>query len=114
MASGNSFTELHYTFRLGISTISKIVEIVCHSIWEQLRRECIPLPTPESWKEIANKFQVRANYPHCLGAVDGKHIRMINPSGSMYFKYYKGYSSIVLMAAADSLPIHFCGYWRVW
>jgi len=35
------------------------------------------------------------------GAVDGKHIGIGNPSNSMYFNY-KGYSSIVLMAVADS------------
>lgn len=67
----------------------------------KIRRECIPLPTKESWEEIAKKFEIRANFPHCLGAVDGKHLRIVNPLGSMFFNY-KGYSSIVLMAVADS------------
>lgn len=55
------------------------------------------------WLEIANKFEVSANFPHCVSAVDGKHIRVIKPnkSGSMFLNY-KHYFSIVLMAVADS------------
>lgn len=68
-----------------------------------MREDCIPAPTPEMWKSIASGFETAANFPHCIGAVDGKHIRLICPinSGSMYFNY-KEYNSIVLMAVADS------------
>lgn len=67
-----------------------------------MREECIPTPTPELWESIAADFQITANFPHCLGAVDGKHIRLTCPfnSGSMYFNY-KNYFSVVLMAVAD-------------
>ncbi|CAH1986955.1 unnamed protein product [Acanthoscelides obtectus] len=101
LASGCTFTDLHYSYRLGISTISNIVKRVCECIWSVLQAECIPKPTKENWQIIASKFENRANFPHCIGSVDGKHIRIINPLGSMYFNY-KGYSSIVLMAVADS------------
>ncbi|KAL4153275.1 hypothetical protein QTP88_001108 [Uroleucon formosanum] len=52
---------------------------------------------------IALDFESNANFPHCIGAVDGKHIRIICPSGSgsMYYNY-KQYNSLVLMAIADS------------
>lgn len=63
--------------------------------------ECIPLPNKEKWESITKEFETRANFPHCLGAVDGKYIRIINPLGSMYYNY-KGYSSVVLMAVADA------------
>jgi len=68
-----------------------------------MREDCIPTPTKEIWELIASGFENRANFPNCLGAVDGKHIRLTCPlnSGSMYFNY-KGYNSIVLMAVADS------------
>jgi hypothetical protein len=57
----------------------------------------------EEWKEIAEEYNSRWNFPHCLRAVDGKHIRIIPPadSGSYYYNY-KGTHSIVLMAIANA------------
>lgn len=52
---------------------------------------------------LGTNFEKGANFPHCLGAVDGKHIRIINPLGLMlwWFDNYKGYASVVLIAVAD-------------
>ncbi|XP_072381040.1 uncharacterized protein [Diabrotica undecimpunctata] len=63
----------------------------------------MPIPTKDKWIEISNKMFTRSNFPHCLGAIDGKHIRMMCPknTGSEYFNYKKFYS-IVLLAIADS------------
>lgn len=61
------------------------------------------LPTTSTaWEEISNGFQSRANFPHSIGAVDGKHMRVkkSSNSGSMYF-YYKDYFSIILLAEVD-------------
>ncbi|CAH1974324.1 unnamed protein product [Acanthoscelides obtectus] len=101
LASGCTFTDLHLQYRLGISTISGIVKDVCSTIWCLMLGECIPPPTKDKWESISTEFETRANFPHCIGAVDGKHIRISNPLGSMYYNY-KGYSSVVLMAVADA------------
>lgn len=103
LASGCTFTDLHYNYRVGISTARKIVQEVCRAIWSIMREECIPTPTCDMWVSIASDFERTANFPHCLGAVDGKHIRLTRPfdSGSMYFNY-KDYFSVVLMAVVDS------------
>ncbi|KAB0801951.1 hypothetical protein PPYR_04137, partial [Photinus pyralis] len=103
LASGNTFTDLHYSYRLGISTISAIVELVCDAIWDILRPEVFPEPTREKWLEIASHFARYANFPNCIGAVDGKHIRIIKPinSGSTFFNYKKFYS-VVLLAICDA------------
>lgn len=52
---------------------------------------------------IASEYYEKTQFPHCIGAVDGKHIRCANPknSGSIFFNYKK-YFSIVLMAIVNS------------
>ena len=37
----------------------------------------------------AQEFERKANFPHCLGAVDGKHIQVMKPehSSSMFYNY---------------------------
>ncbi|CAI6344722.1 unnamed protein product [Macrosiphum euphorbiae] len=89
LASGCTFTDLHFSYRIGISTASKIVEEVCTAIWCLMREDFIPTPTKEIWELIASGFENRANFPNCIGDVDGKHIRLTCPlnSGSMYFNY---------------------------
>lgn len=103
LASGNTFMDLHYSYRLGVSTISKIVRDVCCSLWNMLKDEYLPTPTAGKWKEIADGFARNAQFPHCIGAIDGKHVRVQKfPGSGSRNLYYKHYFSIVLMAIADS------------
>lgn len=55
------------------------------------------------WQDIAAGFLQRTNFPNCVGAIDGKHIRIINPvgGGSMFYNY-KHFYSIVLLAVCDA------------
>lgn len=52
---------------------------------------------------MALGYENQWNYPHCIGALDGKHVTLRAPqhSGS-YFYNYKGTHSIVLLALVDS------------
>lgn len=52
----------------------------------------------EDWKKIADMFDQNWNFPHCIGALDGKHCVLQNPihGGSDYYNYKSDYS-IVLM-----------------
>lgn len=61
------------------------------------------LPTTEEWRKKENEFKTRANFPNCIGALDGKHIRIHNPhdSGSQFYNY-KHFFSIVLLALVDA------------
>jgi len=54
-----------------------------------MRPECIPKRTKEQWELTALEFEKTANFPHCLGAVNGKRIRVIKPehSGSIFYNY---------------------------
>ena len=53
--------------------------------------ERISRPIKGQLELTALDFERRVNFPHCLGAVDGKHIRVIKPeqSGSMFYNYKK-------------------------
>lgn len=60
-------------------------------------------PTREEWLRISKRFQDKWGFPHVLGAIDGKHIRITCPSnsGSLFYNY-KGYFSVVLLAIVDA------------
>lgn len=102
MGSGCDQIDLHLTYRIGHTTIGKILRKVCGAIWEILRAESFPEPTEEGWKNIAEGFQNYSQFPNCLGAIDGKHVRIRKPkmSGSLFYNY-KNYFSIVLLAIVD-------------
>lgn len=103
LGSGNSFRSLHFEFLLGRSSIARIIRDTCVVIWETLRKEFMKQPTTEDWLDIAQKYEIKANFPHCVGAIDGKHIRITKPRGSASeFFNYKKFFSIVLVAVADS------------
>jgi len=96
LASGCSFHDLHFSYRIGILTASKIVREVCLSIWSIMRPECIPKPTKEGWELTALEFERKANFSHCLGAVDGKRNRVMKPehSGSMSYRIQRFFSPL--------------------
>ena len=104
MASGESYMSLAYLFRVASNTISVLIPKVCDAIVENMMAEVIQLPTDaEGWKRVAHGFQSRWNFPHTLGAIDGKHIAIKKPAstGSLYHNY-KGFFSIVLLAVVDA------------
>lgn len=70
-----------------------------------------PELTKHFWMETATQFWEKTNFPHCLGALDGKHIRLIKPenSGSLFYNY-KNYFSILLVAVCDFLFIDVGAY----
>ncbi|CAH0731078.1 unnamed protein product, partial [Brenthis ino] len=67
LGSGNSITDLHFKFKRGKSTIAYIIQRVCRAIWTNLLRDNIPELTTESFQTIARGFDVKANFPQCIG-----------------------------------------------
>ncbi|XP_050516215.1 putative uncharacterized protein DDB_G0288537 [Diabrotica virgifera virgifera] len=77
---------------------------MCMVLWDTLHPLYLKsLSTKQDWLHIVNGFKTRWNFPHCLGAFDGKHVTIQAPakSGSLFFNYKKQFS-IVLLAVCDS------------
>lgn len=55
------------------------------------------------WKEKSRNFETLWNFPHCIGAIDGKHVLLEAPpnSGSDYYNYKENFS-LVLLAIVDA------------
>ncbi len=103
LATGNTYASLQMEYFVGKQTIAAIITETCEALWNSLKQAEMPEPTQEEWLEIADIFYKKTNFPNCVGAVDGKHIRCIKPSGSgSKFFNYKSYFPIVLMAVADA------------
>nr|CAI5839354.1 unnamed protein product [Callosobruchus analis] len=102
LATGDSYKSLMYLFQVSYSTISLIVPEVCEAISSVLK-DYIKVPKDAlEWKDVARNFEIKWNFPHCIGAIDGKHVQIICPAntGTEYFNYKKTFS-IVLMAIVD-------------
>ncbi|XP_065155512.1 uncharacterized protein [Atheta coriaria] len=103
LATGASFNTLSFDYLMGASTIRNITKTTCEQIWNILQPLYMPIKQHDDWIKIADEFYSRTNFPNIIGAIDGKHIRMMQPehSGSSYFNYKK-FFSCVLMAWTDA------------
>ena len=94
LAIGNSYKSLQFRYRVAHNSICKFIQAVCQAIIDELSDEVLMCPnTPEEWKNIAQMFNNRWNFPHCVGAIDGKHIPIEKSarSGSLFYNNYKGF-----------------------
>ena len=85
-------------------TISIVVRDVCRAIVDEYLDEQMTCPTTEEkWRQIADDWLQRWDFPHTIGAIDGKHMACKGPpnTGSEYFNY-KGFFSIILVGMVSS------------
>lgn len=103
LAKGIDLNTISEDFLIGRSTAYDIVKHTCIQIWNVLQPNEMPEPIESIWNSNSELFYKKTNFPNCVGAIDGKHVRIKSPShsGSNYYNYKK-YFSIVLMAVADA------------
>ena len=101
LATGDSQQSLSFSFRMGKTTVSDIVTETSNAIYQVLKEKYLSAPhTKEEWLKISQELEENWNKLHTIGCIDGKHIRIACPklTGTQYCNY-KGFFSIVLMAA---------------
>jgi len=94
---------LAFAFRISHSYISIIVRETLAVMKQKLMPLFLPDPSKVDLKTKADEFYQKWNFPNCVLAIDGKHVRIQCPSnsGSLFFNY-KEYFSIVLLAMVDA------------
>ena len=103
LATGETYTSLQYRLRIIKGTSSLIIPKVCKALSFVLC-DVISCPnTADEWLEMSDCFQCRWQLPNCLGAIDGKHVRVRHPpeSGLDYFNY------------CIKVPLALC-LWKLW
>ncbi|XP_036328180.1 protein ALP1-like [Rhagoletis pomonella] len=89
LASGNTFEDLKFLTAITPQTIGKIVIETCEAI-NQVLKNCIKLPNnSDEWKAEAYDSSKMWNFPHCIGAIDGKHVNIVKPPGSVVNANYQ-------------------------
>ncbi|XP_071335847.1 uncharacterized protein [Trachinotus anak] len=100
LATGESFRFLSCKYRMGCSTVSKVIFETCTVIRQLLKEEFLQLPKPEAaWRTVAEGFLQKWQFPHCVGALDTKRIS-IQDSGHSGGSFRSSKECPVLLRAA--------------
>ncbi|GFY59155.1 DDE Tnp4 domain-containing protein [Trichonephila inaurata madagascariensis] len=103
LATGESFRSLAFQYRVSHSGISVILREVVDAIIKRMLHVLLPTPTMGQFQKTAQQYYTKWNFPNCIGAIDGKHVRIKAPknSGSLFYSY-KDYHSMVMLAVVDA------------
>lgn len=89
--AGGAFFEQYVAslYRISPAASSNIIRETCKIIYEELAPTEFMQFTKENWAIVSNEFYSKWNMPNCLGAIDGKHIKLKCPpnAGSLYYNY---------------------------
>lgn len=103
MITGSSYSTLLSTFRIGKSTACGIIKDTTRAIWDNMNSIHMgQLTEKHFYKVAADLKKKKTGFPHCIGIIDGKHVR-IKASNNSHYKYYnfKKFHSVVLQAVVD-------------
>ena len=83
LVTGDSMQTISFSYRVGHSTVCGIIDDTCDALWDVLATEYLRRPmSPKEWKLVSQEYNEKWNFPHCLGALDGKHVLMQAPANS--------------------------------
>uniref|UniRef100_T1IHT3 DDE Tnp4 domain-containing protein n=1 Tax=Strigamia maritima TaxID=126957 RepID=T1IHT3_STRMM len=98
----NSIQQKHLAQNHHISkqVLGVILDEVCLAIINGLKQEVTPVMNEENWLQVARDFNEVWNFPHCLGAINGKYVDIEYPRN--YQTVFKSASRILVTGVADS------------
>lgn len=103
LATGESYESLSFAFRISPSYLSRIIRKVLQLCSDKLPSTFMPATTSQDFLAMAKEFEQKWNFPNCISAVDGKHVRIFCPRHSVsQFFNYKDFFSVVLLAFVDA------------
>lgn len=66
---------MSYQYLVHPTTAANTIYEVCAAIWNNLFDTVLSVDfTQEKWMKISDEFKDMWDFPHCIGAIDGKHI----------------------------------------
>ncbi|XP_050664336.1 uncharacterized protein LOC126964989 [Leptidea sinapis] len=75
LSTGRNYEDLKFSSIISSQALGRIIPETCEAIYKVPQRIFLQFPrSKEEWKDVAKVFEKRWNFPHCLGAMDGKHI----------------------------------------
>ena len=76
LLTGDAQCTVAASYRISPSEVSRIIAETCDAIWTSLKRmHYLDCPSNVSeWKSVAEEFESKWNFPHAVGALDGKHV----------------------------------------
>lgn len=75
LVTGDSQTSLQFDSRISQQRITFIIGKVFYAIKLKLMY-LMPVPNETNWRNHAEIFHNKWNFPNAIGAIDGKHIRI--------------------------------------
>lgn len=58
LSTGDTFTIIGFSFRIGITTIELIVVDTCTAIWECLHERYMPIPNETTWNGVSRRYEM--------------------------------------------------------
>ncbi|XP_050028274.1 putative nuclease HARBI1 [Dermacentor andersoni] len=103
LATGGSMEDIALSYRMHASTVASVLKETLPAIWDCLKPLVLGRPSTQRWRDIAEEYYDKWDFPNTIGSIDGKHfaIKCPNKSGSDFYNY-KGFYSLIMLAIADA------------
>lgn len=76
LATGESQKNLSIYYKCSPSSVHNIVSETTNAIYSVFHEKVFPKLSQDYFQTVAEGFENRWNFPHCIGAIDGKHINI--------------------------------------